>query len=358
MRPKVITVTPAGRRSYIEILVPYLLANRAHIDEHHFWVNTKSGGDIAYLQSLAQQHPDFFKLKRRPVHDRWRPCDSIWHYFQDYVEDETVYIRFDDDICYIAPEAIPRLVACRVAEREPFLIFGNIVNNSICSYIQQRRGLLPRSWGKVKKICKDRVGWARGRFAARVHRLFLEDIRSGNVARWEFPRELLPDYDRFSINVICWFGHDLKGLPELSIPNLYTENVTHPLTGEEIDDEESTLTEYFPAKFARPCLICGDAVFGHFAYFTQRPYLEFFTNILDDYYNVVHPARALAESEVRSESLANWWRVLSRRNLRHEMWRAAFPKIADWRDKMLKQREQRQNAAATTNAAPPVVSSQ
>ncbi|HEX8280960.1 MAG TPA: hypothetical protein VF551_06265, partial [Chthoniobacterales bacterium] len=256
MRPRVITITPAGRKSYLEILAPYLLANRAHIDEHHFWVNTNSGTDIAYLESLAAQHPDFFKLKRRPVHDTWRLCDSIWHYFQDYVEDETVYIRFDDDICYIAPEAIPRLIACRVAERAPFLVFGNVVNNSICSYYQQERGLIPRNWGRVKKICKDRVGWKSGRFAARLHQLFLADVKQDRVARWELPRQLLPNYDRFSINVICWFGHDLKGLPELAIPNLYTDPLRHPLTGKRIEDEESTLTEYLPAKLGRPCLIC------------------------------------------------------------------------------------------------------
>ena len=43
---KVISVTPAGRKIYLEILVPYLLKNRAYIAEHHFWLNTENREDI------------------------------------------------------------------------------------------------------------------------------------------------------------------------------------------------------------------------------------------------------------------------------------------------------------------------
>jgi hypothetical protein len=144
--------------------------------------------------------------------------------------------------------------------------------------------------------------------------------------------------------VICWFGHDLKGLAELSIPNLYTDRLTHPLNGKKLDDEESALSEYLPAKLKRPCLICGDAVFAHFAYFTQRPYLEFFTTILDQYRDVVSPGRkAAAANGERRDSFANWVRVLSSRRSRNQLWRARWPEIAAWRDKTLKRREQMRN---------------
>src|SRR5581483_7326144 len=287
MAPKIITVTPAGRKPYLEILAHYLLQNRASITEHHFWINTNTVEDIEYIESLTRQYPDFFKSRRRPVYDETRLCDSIWQYFQDYAENDTIYIRLDDDICYIAPDAIPNLAAFRAAQREPFLILGNIVNNAICSYYQQQRGLLPLAWGQVGNTCMDAVGWESKRFAERLHEKFLADIRQGAVARWKMPPQVLDDYRRFSINVICWRGPDMQHIPELTIPNLYVQRLMHPLNGKEIYDEEGALTEYLPAKLGRPNVICGDALFGHFAFYPQRRYLETMTVLLDDYRGLI-----------------------------------------------------------------------
>lgn len=288
---RIVTVTPAGRKPYLEILAYYLLENRKNIFEHHFWVNTATASDIAYIQALAATQPDFFKLVSRSVYNNDRQCDSIWQYFQDYTADDTVYIRLDDDICYIAPGAIPTLAAYRAAHREPFLILGNIVNNAICSYYQQQRGLLPEQWGRVGNVCLDPVGWESKRFAQRLHKLFLDDLREGRGARWNMPSQTLTDYRRFSINVICWLGHDMRQVEELGIPNLFVQRLAHPITGAEIYDEESMLTEYLPAKMGRPNIICGDAVFGHFAYYPQRRYLETVTPFLDEYRALCFPAR-------------------------------------------------------------------
>lgn len=289
MNYPLITVTPAGRKPYLEILSHYLLQNRALIKEHHFWVNTTNQADIAYIEQLAAQHPDFFKLRRRPVWDNDRQCDSIWQYFQDYVADDTVYIRLDDDICFIAPDALPNLARFRTAHREPFIVYGNIVNNAICSFYQQARGFLPLSWGRAGFECMDPVAWEGKRFAQRLHEKFLDDLEANRVADWKFPPKQLDTYNRFSINVICWFGHDMRQVKELTTPNLYVDRLTHPLRGNEIYDEESMLTEYLPAVFGRPNMVCGDAVFGHFAFYPQRRYLERVTTLLDEYRDLTLP---------------------------------------------------------------------
>ena len=116
----------------------------------------------------------------------------------------------------------------------------------------------------------------------RLHQRLLGDIRAGTVDQWKFPAQTLTAYDRFSINVICWFGKDMAQVPERFIPNLYVEPVRHPITHKPMENEEVALTEYLPAKLRRPNVICGDAVFGHFAYYTQRAYLEGITTLLDD----------------------------------------------------------------------------
>jgi hypothetical protein len=295
MTQRIVTVTPAGRKVYLEILAAYLLQNRKHIQEHRFWVNTTNEEDIAYLEALAREHPDFFKLVRREYYDADRPNHSIWQYFQDCTDDDTIYIRLDDDICYIAPDAIPSLAAFRVAHREPFLVYGNIVNNAICSYYQQERGLLPLSWGKVEHECMGPVGWGSKVFAQRLHVLFLKDIRRGNTARWKFPPKTLDDYRRFSINVICWFGHDMKQVRELSVPDLSVQPLAFPPDGHSINNEEVMLSEYLPFSFGRANMICGDALFGHFAYYPQRAYLEQMTTLLEEYRELIDPQFARSQ---------------------------------------------------------------
>lgn len=294
MPQKLVSVTPAGRKAYLEILVPQLLQNRQHIHEHHFWVNTNLQEDITYLESLARQYPDFFKLNRRAFYDASRPNNSIWQYFQDYTDADTIYLRLDDDICYIAPDAIPNIAAYRLAHPEPFLVLGNIVNNAICSYYHQQRGFLPLSWGRVGKMCMDPIGWDSKLFAHRLHNRFLHDIRNGTTDRWKFAPQTLDGFERFSINVICWFGKDMAQVPERLIPNLYVQPLTHPLNQSGMNNEEVALTEYLPAKFNRPNVICGDALFGHFAYYTQRTYLEGITTLLQDYHSLADPEFARA----------------------------------------------------------------
>lgn len=167
MQYRVVTVTPAGRKRYLAILVPYLLRNRTHIAEHHWWVNTRDAADVEYLEELAAQYPTFFKLDRRTFYNVDQPTVSIWQYFRDCVDEDTIYVRLDDDICYVAPDAIHTLTAYRATHRDPFLVLGNIVNNAICSYYQQQTGLLSakmgncaeglhgRGWLGEQRICKE-----------------------------------------------------------------------------------------------------------------------------------------------------------------------------------------------------------
>lgn len=155
---KIVGVTPAGRRRYLEALVPYLLRARDVLDEHHFWVNTNVASDIRYIRRLAAEYPDFFKLNTRhggAQHGSTRNIGSFW---QDCTADDTVYVRLDDDVCFVAPDAIEKLAAFRVAHPEPFLVLGNIVNNSVCAHFHQQQGRIPLAWGAVALDSADELG--------------------------------------------------------------------------------------------------------------------------------------------------------------------------------------------------------
>ena len=100
---RVVVVTPAGRRRYMAILVRHVLRLRPVVDEYRVWVNTSDPGDIEYLESLpAQCPPGFLTLERLPPGAGGVQGNaSICHFFRNCADENTVYVRFDDDIVCI-----------------------------------------------------------------------------------------------------------------------------------------------------------------------------------------------------------------------------------------------------------------
>jgi hypothetical protein len=70
-------------------------------------------------------------------------------------------------------------------------------------------------------------------------------------------------------------------VPELKVKDLRGYFVKDPVTGREREvwDEENMLTIFLPARFKRPNVVLGGAVFAHFSYFTQREYIENATDL-------------------------------------------------------------------------------
>jgi len=277
---RVISVTPAGRRRYLAALVPHLLRQRHVINEHHWWLNTPDEADARYVRQITAQHPEFFKICHKPVDPRLNMGESIWRFFRHYAEGGTLYVRFDDDIVYMADDAVANLVRHRLRHREPLLVVGNIVNNAVCAHFQQQAGLIPPSWGRVQNECLDRNAWRRGPFPRKLHELFLNELRHGREDRWKRIAMPIDGRRRFSINVISWLGEDFTQLPELASDHI---------------DEEPFLTQTLPTRLNRPNIACGTALFAHFAYYTQRPYLEWtWPELIGHYQRIaeLEPARA------------------------------------------------------------------
>lgn len=258
-RRRLVTVTPAGRRRYVEILANYLLRNRHVIDEHQWWVNTRNPEDVACLLRLCDRYPDFFRVVFQQHREAEPVGHAIWRFMATCVDARTVYLRLDDDICYVAPNAIAAIHARRLADPHPFLVLGNIVNNAICSHHYQAAGLIPAWWGEIRQECMDDVGWKDGVVAVRMHRWFQGLVRDGRVdALAAVPFEF-DGRRRFSINAICWNGGDMAALPERDRCDV---------------DEEPFLTVDVPNRLGRPNVICPEAIFSHFAFYTQRPFVE------------------------------------------------------------------------------------
>jgi len=297
---RVVSCTPAGRRRYLEALVPHLLAQRHIIDEHHWWLNTNNPVDVRYVEEITARYPDFFRICRKPPEKRLNIGQNIWRFFAEYVEPNTVYIRFDDDIVYMAHDAVENLVRYRLANRQPPVVLANIVNNGVCAHFLQQAGLIPTSWGEVENFALDGNGWACPEFARKLHELFLSEIEAGQTDRWKLPSLPLNGLRRFSVNVISWLGDDLREVSE----------VHHAIV-----DEELFLTVDLPRKLARANAGCGDALFAHLAFFTQRPYLEWTWPQLIHHYQRIAQALPLRHS----------WQEPTIKLLKHTAWRYGRP---------------------------------
>lgn len=275
---RVVTVTPAGREKYLRILAPYLEAMKGVVDEHRFWVNTCDPGDIAYIESLVRSDPEFYKANYledpRPGWRGNRRVRLIREFFPTCAEANTVYVRFDDDICWVHPEAITRLLDFRIDNPQYFLVYPGIINNGRTAYIHQVMGRLPENLGEpnwVKSFDSYLLTGRKPEIALVIHEHFLHYLASGRCDDLMFGRYVLSNYEQVSINCISWLGEDFAEFGGV-------------VANESCDWlEENWLTMVKPRELGRPNCIYGQALVCHFAFHTQRDYLEQQTNVLGLY---------------------------------------------------------------------------
>lgn len=266
-----ITVCPAGRRRFLELLVPYLLRERAVIDRHDFWLNTTDREDIAYLENLEKQHPEFFRIVRVPnsaFTPRGKPklglSFHIGAFYPYAAEPGSVYVRLDDDIVYVSPGGIRALAEYRVLHPEPFLVYPTIINNSIMTHLLQAEGVFGQEKGAAEYALKGR-GWNDGRLAEHLHRKFIAAVKRGEGERWRVREHTLGDYMTVSVNCMSWLGKDMAECKD-----------------QVGDFEEEYLATTRPRELGRHNRIAPVASVVHFSYGEQRAYLER-TNLLSEY---------------------------------------------------------------------------
>lgn len=277
---RVVTVTPAGRRRYLRILAAYLLSQRHVIARHQWWLNTSNTDDIAYIHKLCSMYPKFFSVQNRGVFST-NPADGIWQYQRMCRRPDTLYIRLDDDIVWMHPDAISNMARYREANRRPFLVSGNIVNNAVCTYRHYHHSrTLPTGvrWPFNQRCCP--VAWSDPHFAEMVHRVFLLSLRRGTPEDWYFDDVTFSGPKLFSVNVISWLGSDMARVREIR------DRVVRR-------GEEPFMTNTVPSRTKRNSDICGDALFAHYAYYPQRPYIEGHTDILEEYLQIADEAGLL-----------------------------------------------------------------
>lgn len=257
---KCVVVTPAGRKRYVEILLHYILKEKNFIDEYHIWMNTNNQDDINYFIELSKKF-SFIKLKyNADKHPEKGKNWAIHTFFSDTIDNDTIYIRLDDDIVWLEDNFIEKLYYFRLNNPQYFLVYGNIINNAIIDHLLWRYGIYENSDIKnteFKYIATDNNGWKDANVAYHKHKIFLDHLMNKKLDKYKFNKWILWHYERVSINCICWFGKHFKQFNGLVGRN-----------------EEVWLSVDRPKDIKTPNCIYGGAICSHYAFHTQRQHLE------------------------------------------------------------------------------------
>lgn len=256
---KVVLITPAGRPESMDILSAWIMCQETPIDEWRIWYNPRDKRSSDYLDVLIAKNPRFIKKVTKTD----KNLGMFW--FEDNCcQQNTLYLRMDDDIVFAPSRSINALLAASdAATPDTLLVGGNVVNNAVCTHLQQQAGLFPLERGKVDKKCMDKLGWENPQFAEFVHRNFLALAESGDEFKLDFGIHELKPALRFSINCMSWKGENMQNA------NIHEAKNKHIL----IHDEEEAIAAVIPTKAKMKHVIVGSAVFSHLSFYTQRKHI-------------------------------------------------------------------------------------
>ena len=124
----------AGRRKKMEIQLRYVdaLCERGLVDEVHVWDMCANDVDRAWVQSLP------YRIMTGARKGDWQP---FYRHYATREDPSTVLIKADDDIVCIDIDHFQQFIEFVICHPEFYIVLPNIVNNGVCAYLQQQRGL-------------------------------------------------------------------------------------------------------------------------------------------------------------------------------------------------------------------------
>ncbi len=237
----------------MQYLIPYIVAC-PYVDRYDIWVNTHNGADIEFFKQIAKK----FKV----VNLVWQPEGvvngnaSINAFYRACVEPDTIYFKLDDDVVWMEPELIEKMVRFRIDNPQYFLVSPLVINNSLSTYLLQIADKIKLDQ-YYNAESSHPILWKNGFFARALHDWFIENyLKTKNWAALYLGKKEM-GMTRFSINAILWFGDEMKKFAGV-VPG----------------DDEEFLSCIYPTKQGLSNAWNGDAIVAHFAFFTQREELD------------------------------------------------------------------------------------
>lgn len=307
---KLVACSPVGRKSSMKSLFKYIIHNQHVLDEFHMWVNTTNNEDLEYINQFANEHPNFVHLKYgdgNPIKDEYIGTSyGVKRFYNHCVEPNTFYFKIDDDVIFIEDGTFEKLSQYKLDNPETFLTFPTIINNPWCNHFLRESGRLDipectgtmRHWKSDFQNAKELIKSSPSVMSDNLYEPKLEDF--------------IPA-DRVISQVYCYdgpFAYDILNqchkkiidnkLSDLNIENITIENgesicINFVMwSGEDFAkfdgnvksfSDEPWLTTYYPCKFNLNNAVVGNTRAVHYAYWSQRNYLNT-TDILEKYASI------------------------------------------------------------------------
>ncbi len=289
---KIVAITPSGRKSYLEILYKYISKNKHILDRWDLWVNTENPSDLAYIKELSNNDSFINLVYPDWPYEKGCPNLSLAPFWSKATDEDTIYIRFDDDIVFIADNTIEKLVDFRIQNKEYFFIYPFIINNSFHSKELQNRGIVDTKHGIIRtyqELCilgpSDPVSLTNPLFARDLHEDFINSYNKNEHYKYMCNEKIVWDVfetkyiyntnktsevvtnggPQVSINCVCWFGSIFKEI--CPINNCYFANES---SQRELTDEEAYLTIVKTKELGLPSCTIPDTLVVHFLFGPQR----------------------------------------------------------------------------------------
>lgn len=305
---KLVVVTFGGRECSIKILFKYILKYKKYIDEYRIYIATTIQSDINFMENFAKNNSDFVKIiytydqnNNKILNDKNKIWDNSW---KTCLDENTVYLRFDDDIVFIEESMFTDFINYRINNNEPLLIYPIIINNLISSYFLQENNAfntsiksnIGKTWintyNRIKPYLLENIGknikignitdthevlcpvsWGNFDYCTNIHNTFIEDVNNLNIKKYKIGNYELSNAEPMSINCCSWLGSNMK-----KIVKKYGE----------IIDEEPRLAIYLPIWDNNPNKVYGNSIVSHYAYYRQRELGLDNTDILNKYDKLIN----------------------------------------------------------------------
>ena len=260
---KVVVVTPGGRAEYLDIFKKtiYRKMDEGIVDGWQLGVNTVKPSDIAYMASMEAENPKVVRHFLECLVPTYNNCDTLRsHEFFRYCQDEdTIYIRFDDDIVWIEEGVIEKMVQARIDHPDAFIIYPNVINSTTVTAWHQKNGSLGYEAGTLRQQEENPgdpnycylypFAYTDAGLISLIHQTFRRRYEEGTLSAYYLPSRPLTNYEHFSICSVAFWGKDHFQVA----PN-----------------EEEWIAWKRASELQRPVYFLGDALMMHFAYHTQR----------------------------------------------------------------------------------------